>query len=275
MTSPTDPLYNGLPVDGLDYNLATPDVGVVVIDESGSGHVRARGRLGRGRRHRLLRRVARLQPGLPERDVHADGAGTKRLRDGLGGALAAGGGRRTVRQPGAAAERPRPTRSGCASATAPRASATSRIEFQRHKIVNGDIVDENGRALVLTFDFSNWNKPYRVYLWAVDENPALGETPASNEPAVGTEIDPRSEGDRVVVIQHSVISNNPLFDGALVRNVEATVYDNDTPGVFVTQIEKSAVCPGVDCIEDKTHGRRRGQGRPGRQRATPAPTTTS
>src|SRR5262249_48489378 len=32
-----DPLYNGLPVDGLDYNLATPDTGVVVIQESGAG----------------------------------------------------------------------------------------------------------------------------------------------------------------------------------------------------------------------------------------------
>ena len=32
-----DPLYDGLPVDGLAYNLATPDTGNVVIQETGSG----------------------------------------------------------------------------------------------------------------------------------------------------------------------------------------------------------------------------------------------
>jgi hypothetical protein len=54
-------------------------------------------------------------------------------------------------------------------------------EFQRHKIVNGsDRRRERPRAVVLTFDSGNWNKPYRIYIWAVDEKPA------------GNEIDPRS-----------------------------------------------------------------------------------
>ena len=48
--------------------------------------------------------------------------------------------------------------------------------------------------------------------------------------------DPRSEGDRVAVLQHTVISADPTYNGTLVRNVEAKIYDNDTPGVFVTQI---------------------------------------
>ena len=32
-----DRYYDGLPVDGLDYNLATPDLGIVIITETGSG----------------------------------------------------------------------------------------------------------------------------------------------------------------------------------------------------------------------------------------------
>ena len=102
--------------------------------------------------------------------------------------------------------------------------------FKRYKTVNGVAVDENGRALVLTFNAGNWATGQRVYVYAPD--------------------DPRSEGDRIVVVQHSVISTDSSFDAALVRNVEVKVYDNDTPGVFVTEIEKSAVCPGVLCVQD-------------------------
>ena len=82
-------------------------------------------------------------------------------------------------------------------------------KFQRHKVVNGIPVDENGRAIVLSFDATHWAKtgPNKgiayVYMYAAD--------------------DPRSEGDRVVVVQHSVISADPTFDGSLVRNVEVTI----------------------------------------------------
>ena len=57
--------------------------------------------------------------------------------------------------------------------------------------------------------------------------------------------DKRAEGDRVVVVQHSVISNEAQFNGVAVRNVEVTVRDNDTPGVYVTQVQ-----PGTT-LEDR------------------------
>ena len=241
VTSPTDPLYNGLPVDGLDYNLATPDVGVVVIEESGPGtSVREGGSLAVGDIDYYDISLA-FNPDCLDRHVHAahDVAGSREgLRHRVGRALAAGGGRR-LRQPGAA--RRRRGRHGLAlpRQRARPASARRRRSSSGTRSSTASLVDENGRALVLTFDSANWQAKQRVYLWAVDE---LG----------GTEIDPLAEGtQRVHVIQHSVISNNPLFDGALVRNVEATIYDNDTPGVFVTQIEKAAVCPGPLCVEDK------------------------
>jgi hypothetical protein len=79
----------------------------------------------------------------------------------------------------------------------------------------------------------------------------------------------------VVVIGHSVISNNPLYHGALVRNVEATVYDNDTPGVFITEIEHAATCPGINCTQDKRTVVVEGSPDPAAGGAYTAPTTTS
>ena len=70
---------------------------------------------------------------------------------------------------------------------------------------------------MLKFTQDNWNQEQKVFVYAPD--------------------DPRSEGDRVVVIQHSVISNVAKYDATDVRNVEATVIDNDTPGVRVTEID--------------------------------------
>ena len=94
-------------------------------------------------------------------------------------------------------------------------------------MVNGAVVDENGRAVTLTFTNGTWNVPQRVYLWAVD--------------------DPRAEGDRTVVLQHSVISQDTRFHRAAVRQVNALVYDNDTPGVYVTEVE-----PGGTALDGRT-----------------------
>ena len=88
---PTDPYYDGLPVDGLDYNVATPDSGKVIIDDEGPrGHVGARGRLGVARRP-IDRYSVRL----------AGAARARRVRHRLRGALAAGGGRQPAGQPAA------------------------------------------------------------------------------------------------------------------------------------------------------------------------------
>jgi hypothetical protein len=108
--------------------------------------------------------------------------------------------------------------------------------FQRDIIVNGipDVI--NNRAVVLTFDHDNWDQEQTVYVFAPD--------------------DPRAEGDRVVVSQHTVISDiigvAPVdyvdpFDAADVRNVEVMVRDNDTPGVYVTEVE-----PGTSTEDMRT-----------------------
>ena len=91
---------------------------------------------------------------------------------------------------------------------------------------------------MLTFDPTHWaydgaqQGRLRVYVFAED--------------------DPRSEGDRTVVVQHSVISADARFDGADVRQVNVRVYDNDTPGVYVTPVEPSAACTANanNCVLD-------------------------
>jgi hypothetical protein len=93
-------------------------------------------------------------------------------------------------------------------------------DFQRSVFVNGEERDIPNRAVVLVFDESNWDQDQEVFIYAPDDD--------------------RSEGDRVVVSQHTVISGDDRFDGAAVRNVEVAVRDNDTPGVRVTQIEKGS-----------------------------------
>ncbi len=75
------------------------------------------------------------------------------------------------------------------------------------------------RALVLHFTGSTWNVPQTVWFAAAN--------------------DTLPQGDTVVAISHSVISADPSFAGAIVRNVEVTVYDNLTPGAAITQLDAS------------------------------------
>jgi hypothetical protein len=100
-------------------------------------------------------------------------------------------------------------------------------EYQRKVRINGTDKQINNRAVVLESDAANWGSEQTVYVFAPD--------------------DPRSEGDRVVVTQHSVISVDERFDAVDVRNVEVLVRDNDTPGIFVTQVEA-----GTDIEDGRT-----------------------
>ncbi|MDX8450972.1 hypothetical protein, partial [Mesorhizobium captivum] len=96
--------------------------------------------------------------------------------------------------------------------------ATTADDSFLHKVtIDGQDFWIPDRAVVLRFDASNWNQEQNVYVFAPD--------------------DKRSEGDRVVVIQHSVISNVGIYNGADVRNVEVDVLDNDTPGVYVREVD--------------------------------------
>ena len=93
----------------------------------------------------------------------------------------------------------------CTGATA--AACDDPTEFRRYVYVNGVLTAVDNRALVLTFTPGNYAAPQWVYVYAVDAfaDTVLG-TPA-------TEVDPRAEGDRVHVLQHSVLSSDARYDG--------------------------------------------------------------
>src|SRR5262249_55573776 len=83
--------------------------------------------------------------------------------------------------------------------------------------LNGNLVHIPKRAIVLVFDDQNWSTPKTVNVQAVD--------------------DQRDEGDRIVAISHTVLSDDKTFDHALVRNVEGTIHDNDPAGILLTQLD--------------------------------------
>ncbi len=107
--------------------------------------------------------------------------------------------------------------------------STTLASFFRPIVLNGAPVLVPKRAVVLAFDATNWNVAQTVFVRAVD--------------------DLRSEGDRVVTINHSTIAplaaDKPVFDHVAARNVEVTIRDNDTPGLVITQVQ-----PGTS-IEDR------------------------
>ncbi|MEH6829476.1 MAG: calcium-binding protein [Sulfitobacter sp.] len=70
-------------------------------------------------------------------------------------------------------------------------------------------------AIVLEFTADNWDIEQSVTILAVD--------------------DAASEGNRNVVISHSVIAEDATFDGAQVNNIEVMVEDNDLAGVRIIQ----------------------------------------
>jgi Ca2+-binding RTX toxin-like protein len=75
------------------------------------------------------------------------------------------------------------------------------------------------RALVLHFTTTNWDVPQLLWVAAANDT-----TP---------------QGTIVVAVSHFVQSADPLFDHAVVRNVEVTVVDNLTPAVVITQLDHS------------------------------------
>ena len=225
-----DPLYDGLVVDGIDLNVATPTTGNVIITETG-GFTAVR----EGGPVSIDKYFVRLA---------ADPGADIVYVTGLGRALAAGGGRRPQRHLRAA------TRSGSAPArttrpattASPSSSATSTSTATRQTNVPQ-------RSIVLKFTGGS------------------AATGTSTRPSTCYAVnDLRSEGDRVVAVSHSVISTDARYDGTLVRNVEVTVRDDDTPGVFVPQVTAGHVDRG------RPHGRDRGRrhDRADRRAARPA-----
>ena len=102
-------------------------------------------------------------------------------------------------------------------------TAGSPGSFTRTITVNGVVTTVPDRQVVLVFTPGNWNVAQTVFMFAVDDS--------------------RVEGTRTVTVSQSVISADPSFDGAIVRNVEVTIYDNDAPGVLVTPLDPTTLHP--------------------------------
>jgi RTX calcium-binding nonapeptide repeat (4 copies) len=105
--------------------------------------------------------------------------------------------------------------------------------YARDVVLNGTLIHVAARAIVLVFDSTNWDKEQYVHVMAVDDSLA--------------------EGDRTVAISHTVLSNDPTFDHAIVRNVEVTIHDNDQPAIKVTQLDATVTVP--DFIKYPGYGR--------------------
>ena len=204
-----DPLYQGLLVDGVDYNVADSTEGLVVIDESDG--------------------FTLVREGGP---LEVDSYGVR-----LATALAAG---EVVYVTVSASRSPQEERDNLLfnppplgngegdslwlSASAPADPANPvEADFQRQGWNDGDLEQVGSLALVLTFNSGNWDQAQQVYVYAPD--------------------DTRAEGDRIVTIQHSVKSNVDAFDAVDVRNVEVQLLDNDTPGVLINEIEPGSFDP--------------------------------
>ncbi|MGB7962679.1 MAG: hypothetical protein WCF12_06920, partial [Propionicimonas sp.] len=93
------------------------------------------------------------------------------------------------------------------------------VDYDRDVVIDGAIVPIPKYAIVLVFTPTAWDKANGqiVTLMAVDDTLA--------------------EGDRVIVVSHSVISKATAFDAAVVRNVEVTVRDDDKAAVQVVQLD--------------------------------------
>ncbi len=196
-----DPDYDGLPIDGIDLNVATGHLGNVVITETGGfTSVREGGPVDADR---YMVRLA-SQPTGP---VYVTVSATRSPQEEADGSpagdslwLCAG------------------TLTDCLAEFE---------DFVRTLDVDGGTVEVANRAATLTFDDTNWNIDQHIWVFAVD--------------------DLRSEGDRVVTVNHSVISGDDRYDATDVRNVEVTLRDNDTPGLYVIEVE-----PGTSDEDQRT-----------------------
>ena len=223
-----DALYDGLVIDGFDYNVSTSLEGLVVINEEAAGDV------SQGRtvvREELIEAdqfvdfyTVRLSEELLDDDVvYVTVSAARSPQE-----------ERTLNpdtgQPYDLNPDPLVDELGDTIwlSTADPGVLVQDADFQRTITVNGTPMQVDNRAVVLTFDASNWNQEQTVYVFAPD--------------------DLRSEGDRVVVVQHSVISNVDIYDAADVRDVKVEVFDNDTPGVFVNEVDANGLIDGQTIV---------------------------
>ena len=96
--------------------------------------------------------------------------------------------------------------------------------FYEHTIVNGKPVQVPRRTVVLVFNKKDWQTPQVVSVGAINS--------------------PLADGKRLYEISSTVISADPFYNGAVVRNVEVTKLDSGTPAIRVTNLGNSNT-PGL------------------------------
>ncbi|MEY2518223.1 MAG: large repetitive protein, partial [bacterium] len=113
------------------------------------------------------------------------------------------------------------------------------VDFDRDIVIDGQTVHVPKRAIVLVFTPDAWAKTGQpqagaqtVSLIAVDDTLA--------------------EGDRVAVASHSVISADPAFDHAVVRNVEVTIHDDDLASIQVVQLDPAFAADNTTLVVEGT-----------------------
>ncbi|MBX2867971.1 MAG: hypothetical protein KTR18_04825 [Acidiferrobacterales bacterium] len=210
-----DPNYNGIFVDGIQLNVAGQDTGLVVISESGNTAVRESDNNG-------LEDADEIDSYEISLSVPATEVSTATL---LYVTVSAGLAGFKEDQNGGKA-----------------------IEFA---ISNdgGATYGEFSTSHVLTFDSSATTVG------------SLNEWERSVTVKVRGSFDEASEGQKNIVISHSTYAEeagNPAntieeYTGASVANVEVTVFDDDTPGLIVTELDRAiATDPLTDVVDTQT-----------------------
>jgi hypothetical protein len=101
------------------------------------------------------------------------------------------------------------------------ASTSDQDEQSDTILVSTDGVNFSYHA-VLTFDSAtNWDSPQTIYVKAASDD--------------------AQEGERKVVISHSILSDNPAFNELPIRNVEVNVLDDDSGGLLFKESGNSTV----------------------------------
>ena len=239
VSSDGDAEYDGVATDGIETNVATSEVGVVLIEETdGFTSVRENGRVENnvaGAFQNIDGYKIWIREGSNPDDtevyitVSAARSPQEEADDELDNDLPLTNGEGD-------------TLWICTTATEG-VGCDTQADFQRAIMIGGSLVYENRRAVVLTFTTDGADAAQWIYVWAVDE--------AADELGDVSEIDDRSEGDRVVAVSHTVISENQILDGAVVRNVEVAVRDNDTPGVYIVEVEPAGPAGHGTHVEDQ------------------------
>jgi hypothetical protein len=237
----SDVLYDGVVIDGFDYNVARDDSGLVVINEEAAGDT-SQGRTVVGEESLLADQyadfytirlaqaptdvvyvtVSAARSFQEERDIDPITGQPYDLNpDFLTDALGETVWLSAVDPTGGAT---------------PGGATVTDLDFQRTVVINGVTAYISQNAITYAFTAANYANEVGVYVFAPDDD--------------------RSEGDRVTVIQHSVVSEDIAYNGIDVRNVEAEVLDNDTPGIKVREVDaagnddgRTVVVEGTDTTE--------------------------